>query len=77
MYCPLATSASAVGLQLAEHSRPLPRPVAQDAGHRQLRIVVDDRLPYAAEEAECGVVPVAKRYAGSCVPHGGGVPAAR
>src|SRR5271165_4667658 len=39
----------------------LPRPIAQDAGHRQLRIVVEDRLRYAAEEAECGVVPVAKR----------------
>src|SRR6266850_720454 len=35
-----------MGLQLAEHSRPLPRPIAQDAGHRQLRIVVEDRLRY-------------------------------
>src|SRR5690349_4291784 len=51
-----------MGLQLAEHSRPLPRPTAQDAGHRQLRIVVEDRLRYAAEQAECGVVPVAKRF---------------
>src|SRR5271165_3957835 len=42
----------------------LPRPIAQDAGHRQLRIVVEDRLRYAAEEAECGVVPVAKRFGG-------------
>jgi hypothetical protein len=33
-----------MGLQLAGHSRPLPRPIAQDAGHRQLRIVVADRL---------------------------------
>ena len=53
-----------MGLQLAGHSRPLPRPIAQDAGHRQLRIVVEDRLRYAAEEAECGVVPVAKRFGG-------------
>jgi hypothetical protein len=29
-----------MGLQLAEYSRPLPRPIAQDTGHRQLRIVV-------------------------------------
>src|SRR5205814_1219408 len=53
-----------MGLQLAEHSRPLPRPIAQDAGHRQLRIVIEDRLRYAPEEAECGVVPVAKRFGG-------------
>src|SRR5207237_8966470 len=53
-----------MGLQLAEHSRPLPRPIVQDAGHRQLRIVVEDRLRYPAEEAECGVVPVAKRFGG-------------
>src|SRR5438270_4007563 len=53
-----------MGLQLAEHSRPLPRPIAQDAGHRQLGIVVEDRLRYAAEEAKCGVVPVAKRFGG-------------
>jgi hypothetical protein len=52
-----------MGLQLAERSRPLPRPIAQDAGHRQLRIVVEDRLRYP-EEAECGVVPVAKRFGG-------------
>src|SRR5437660_12456073 len=37
-----------MGLQLAEPSRPLPRPIAQGAGHRQLRIVVEDRLRYAA-----------------------------
>src|SRR5690348_2883160 len=59
------------------HSRPLPRPIAQDAGHRQLRIVIEDRLRYAAEEAECGVVPVAKRFGSSascnpitCLPTG-------
>src|ERR1700760_2051013 len=27
-------------------------------------MVVEDRLRYAAEEAECGVVPVAKRFGG-------------
>src|SRR6266567_660229 len=53
-----------MGLQLAEHARPLSHPMAQDAGHRQLRIVVEDRLRYAAKEAECGVVPVAKRFGG-------------
>jgi hypothetical protein len=51
-------------LQFAEHSRPLSRPIAQDAGHRQLRVVVEDRLRYAAEEMECGVVPVTKRFGG-------------
>jgi hypothetical protein len=51
-------------LQLAEHSRPLSRPIAQDAGHRQLRVVVEDRLRYAAEEMERGVVPVTKRLGG-------------
>src|SRR4051794_32570848 len=51
-------------LQLAEHSRPLSRPIAQDAGHRQLRVVVEDRLRYAAEETERGVVPVTKRFGG-------------
>src|SRR5689334_379714 len=53
-----------MGLQLTEDPRPLPRPIAQEAGHRQLRIVVEDRLRYAAEEAKCGVVPVAKRFGG-------------
>src|SRR5437762_8387606 len=51
-------------LQFAEHSRPLSRPIAQDAGHRQLRVVVEDRLRYAAEETERGVVPVTKRFGG-------------
>src|SRR6516162_8648444 len=53
-----------MGLQLAEYSRPLSRPIAQDARHRQLRIVVQDRLRYAAEEAERGIVPVTKRFGG-------------
>src|SRR5438105_483637 len=66
---PLTRTSEPVGkqvmrLQFAEHSRPLSRPIAQDAGHRQLRVVVEDRLRYAAEETERGVVPVTKRFGG-------------
>ena len=53
-----------MGLQLAEHTRALSHPIAQDARHRQRRVVVQDRARHLAEERECGVVPVTERFAG-------------
>ena len=49
-------------LQLAEHPRALPLAVTQDAGHRDLGVVVEDRLRHAAEEAERSHVAVAERF---------------
>ena len=51
-------------LQLAEHTRSLSHPVAQDARHRQRGVVVQDRARHLAEEVEGGVVPVAERFGG-------------
>ena len=51
-------------LQLAEHARSLSHPVAQDARHRQRRVVVQDRARHLAEELERGVVPVTERFGG-------------
>jgi hypothetical protein len=53
-----------MGLQLAEHARPLSHPIAQDVGYRQGRVVVQDRAWDLAEEGERGVVPITKRFAG-------------
>src|SRR5689334_14945878 len=53
-----------MGLQLAEHTRALSHPIAQDARHRQRRVVVQDRARHLAEERECGVVPVTERFGG-------------
>ena len=39
-------------LQLAEHPRPLALAVAQDPRHRELGVVVEDRLRHPAEEGE-------------------------
>jgi hypothetical protein len=55
-----------MGLQLAEHARPLSPPIAQDARHRQLAIVVQDRTRHLAEERKRAVVPVAERFSGFC-----------
>src|SRR3954453_24164798 len=49
-------------LQLAEHARPLPPPVAQDPRHRQGGVVVQDRARHLAEEAERGVMSVTERF---------------
>ena len=62
-------TAEAVGkhvmrLQLAEHPRSLPHPIAQDPRHRQCRVVVKDRARHLAEEFERGVVPVTERFGG-------------
>ena len=48
-------------LQFAEHARPLPRPVPQDPGHRQLGVVIQDRRRHPAEERERRNVPGAER----------------
>ena len=53
----LAGTAEPVGeqvvrLQLAEHPRPLPRPVAQNPRYGNLGVVVQDRVRHLAEEAE-------------------------
>src|SRR5207248_9297457 len=53
-----------MGLQLAEHTRALSHPIAQDARHRQRRVVVQDRARHLAEERKGGVVPVTERFGG-------------
>ena len=50
-----------VRLQLAEHARPLPGAVAQDARHRQLGVVIQDRHRHAAEERERRHLPGTER----------------
>ena len=47
-------------VQLGEHPRPLPLAVTEDAGHRDLGVVIHDRLRHAAEECKCSNVAVAK-----------------
>jgi hypothetical protein len=47
-------------LQLGEHLRALPGPVAQDAGDRDLGVVVEDRPWHAAKEAEGPHVAIAE-----------------
>ena len=49
-------------LQLAEHPRALTLAVAQDPRHRDLGVVVEDRLRHAAEERERLHVAVAERF---------------
>src|SRR5439155_9746676 len=51
-----------VRLQLAEHPRPLPLAVTEDAGHRDLGVVVENRLRHAAEECKRPNVTVAERF---------------
>ena len=50
-----------VRLQLAEHPRPLPRPVAQNPGYGNPGVVVEDRVRHAAEEVERRGVARAER----------------
>ena len=64
---PFARSAEAileqvVRLQLGEHARALPLAITQDAGHRDLGVVVEDRLRHAAEERERLNVAVAEGF---------------
>ena len=63
----LAGTAEPVGeqvvrLQLAEHARALTLAVAKDARHRDLGVVVEDRLRYAAEELEGSDMAVTERF---------------
>ena len=51
-------------LRLAEYPRPLAQPVAEDARHRQLGVVVEDRARHLAEKTKRRVVPVAERFGG-------------
>jgi hypothetical protein len=48
-------------LQLTEHARPPPCAIAQNAGHRQFGVVVQNRRRHATEEPERGNMPGAKR----------------
>src|SRR5437879_5505725 len=51
-----------VRLQLAEHPRPLPLAVTEDAGHRDPGVVVENRLRHAAEECKRPNVTVAEGF---------------
>ena len=53
-----AVEEQVVRLQLGEGARPLAPAVAEDAGHRQLGVVVEDRPRHAAQEGEGRVVAV-------------------
>src|SRR5271168_3297466 len=55
-----------VRLQLGEHARALPLAVTENPGHRDLGIVVQDRLRNAAEECERPNVAVAKDFRRLC-----------
>ena len=60
---PEAVGEQVVRLQLAEDPSPLPPAIAQDARHRQLGVVVQDRARHPAEELEADVVPFAEGFA--------------
>jgi len=62
-------------LQLGENARPLPLPVAKNAGHCDLGVVIKDGLRNAAKEAECLNVAVAEgfRRLGGIADHEAGV----
>src|ERR1035441_10529277 len=60
---PEAVGEQVVGLQLAEDPRPLTLTIPQDARHRQLEVVVEDRARHPAEELEADVVPFAEGFA--------------
>src|SRR6266436_9217338 len=51
-----------VRLQLGKHARALPLAVTEDAGHRDLGVVVQDRLRYAAEECKRPNVAIAEGF---------------
>src|SRR6202166_4151134 len=55
-----------VRLQLGEHACPLPLAVTEDARHRDLGVVIQDRLRYAAEECERSSVAVAEGFRRLC-----------
>src|SRR5258708_6821294 len=49
----------AVGLQLAEHARPLTLAIAENAADRDLAVVVEDRLPPSGEKGDSSHGPTA------------------
>src|SRR5450631_1157057 len=53
-------------LQLAEHTRALTLAIAENAGNRDLGVVIEDRLRHAVEERERSHVPVAERFRRLC-----------
>ena len=55
-----------VRLQFGEYARPLPLAVTQDAGHRDLGVVIQDRLRNAAEECERPNMAVAEGFRRLC-----------
>src|SRR5271170_6626969 len=55
-----------VRLQLGEHPRPLPLAVTEDARHRDLGVVIQDRLWHAAEECKRPNVAVAEGFRRLC-----------
>src|SRR5271167_1269845 len=55
-----------VRLQLGEHARALPLAVTKDARHRDLGVVIQDRLRYAAEECKRPNVAVAECFCRLC-----------
>src|SRR3954453_6808705 len=55
-----AVEEQVVRLQLGKAARALPSAIAQDAGHRQLGVVIQDRTRHPPKEAEGGNNPVEK-----------------
>src|SRR6266568_740485 len=55
-----------VRLQLGKHARALPLAVTEDAGHRDLGVVVQDRLRYAAEECKRPNVAITEGFRRLC-----------
>ena len=53
-----AVEEQVVRLQLGKGARPLALAIAKDAGHRQLGVVVENRLRHAAQKGEGRVVAV-------------------
>src|SRR5436305_882236 len=51
-----------VRLQLREHARALTLTITQNAGHRDLRVVIEDRVRKAAEERKRLHMPVAESF---------------
>ena len=49
-----------VRLQLGKHPRPLPLAVPKDADHRELGVVIQNRLRHAAENANARTWPSQK-----------------
>jgi hypothetical protein len=61
---PEAVSEQIVRLQFTEDLGALARAIPEDARHRQLAVVIEDRTRHPAEELEAGVVPFAEGFAG-------------